>query len=201
MATPDMRIKLRAATALLAMVVAASLLAGIAQAHADYARSEPGAEAVVAAAPARVVIWFTQDMFRRQGENWIHVTGPTGEDVHSGEAVIDDDDRRQMSVDLLPELPPGVYTVAWHTLSAEDGDDHDGSFTFTLDPEAQVTSTPMIGAPTPTALPATAAPTVAPTSTTPAASRPGVACGAALAPGMGLVVLAAGLRRRPRSRQ
>jgi methionine-rich copper-binding protein CopC len=153
---------------------------------------------VVAVPPVQVDIWFSQDMFRRQGENWIHVTGPDGQAVHAGEALIDDDDRRHMTVPLQPGLPPGEYTVDWRTLSAEDGDDDEGTFTFALDPAAQVTSTPMSAA-TPTLPPsATSTPAVAPPSPT-GQGGGGSGCGGALAPVAGLV-LVAGLAGRGRRR-
>jgi methionine-rich copper-binding protein CopC len=171
---------------------------GVVYAHADYARSEPGAGAVVAEAPARVDVWFTQDMFRRQGENWLHVAGPDGAEATAGEAVIDDDDRRHLWVELLPNLPAGEYTVTWHTLSAEDGDDEEGTFTFTVDPEAQVTSTPML--PDEAALPSPTAPTgqitQAPEPT--AAPAPSSGCGQGLLPVAGLVVAGLGLGWRRR---
>jgi methionine-rich copper-binding protein CopC len=188
---------LRIAFALL-VLLSVLPLSGIARAHAGYVRSEPGAGAIVSAAPAQVDIWFSQDMFRRAGENSIQVTGPDGQPVHAGEAVIDDDDRRHMSVLLQPDLPPGEYTIAWRTLSAEDGDDEEGAFTFSLDPAAQATSTPMSAA-TPTLPPASTS-TPAPALSSPTA--PGGAsagCGAALAPVAGLV-LAAGFGRRGRRR-
>jgi copper resistance protein C len=172
---------------------AALVLAGLASAHAGYVRSEPGAGAVVAAVPTEVVIWFGQDLFRRAGENGIEVLGPDGAAVQAGEAVVDDDDRRRLSVALASGLGPGVYIVDWHSLSADDGDTDAGSFTFTYDPAADITSTPMPAAATPTALPvATAA--LASTAT-PAAAR-GVGCGGALVPALGLVAFGAGLRRR-----
>lgn len=179
---------------LLASVLACLALAGVgvAFAHADYARSEPGAGAVVAEAPARVDVWFTQDMFRRQGANWLRVTGPDGADVTAGDAVIDDDDRRHMWVELQPNLPPGEYTVAWHTLSAEDADDHDGVFTFLVDPAAQATSTPMLP---PTAVPS---PTIAAPPPTPKPA-PSAGCGQGLLPFASLLLAGLSLRRRRRS--
>ena len=201
------------AWAFLLALAAASLGVGAARAHADYARSEPGAGAILSVPPAQVEIWFTQDMFRREGENWIRVTGPGGEDVHVGEAKIDDDDRRHMTVALQPDLRPGAYTVAWRTLSAEDGDDHEGSFSFTLAPQAQVTSTPMLStaaAPTATRVEATAPASVptqaatgvttsAPPSATPAGQEGG-GCGLGLLPVAGLLAVAWGTRRRSRPR-
>jgi methionine-rich copper-binding protein CopC len=179
-------------------VIAGIYPASIARAHAAYVRSEPGAGAVVAVPPAQVEIWFSQDMFRRQGENWIRVTGPGGEAVHAGDAVIDDDDRRHLTVPLQPGLPPGEYTVAWRTLSAEDGDDDEDTFTFTLDPAAQATSTPMAAA-TPTLPPAATSPPATALPSPTAQAGGGAGCGAALAPTLGLV-LAAGFARRGRRR-
>jgi len=112
-------------------------------AHADYLRSRPGAGANVAEAPERVDIWFTQELFRRAGENWIEVVGPDGVPVQEGEAEIDDDDRAHMWVDLQAPFSPGDYRVTWRTLSAADGDTEEGEFTFRFDPQVAVTSTPM----------------------------------------------------------
>ena len=182
----------------LALAVAI-LAARIVQAHADYARSEPGAGAIVAAAPTQIEIWFTQDMFRRAGENWIRVTAPDGAEVQASEAQVDDDDRRLLRVALAPDLAPGEYTVTYRTLSSEDGDDFEGSFTFTFDPQAQVTSTPMSAAPTPTDLPATPTPVAAvPTPTPTPAPAGGLGCGASLAPLVGLVSLGLGARWKRR---
>jgi methionine-rich copper-binding protein CopC len=135
------------ARAILLAVLGGLLLVGSAQAHAEYLRSEPGHGAVVATPPARVDIWFTQELFRRQGENRIEVYGPDGQAVHLDEAQIDDDDRRHLWVLLQPGMPPGEYRVEWRSLSAEDGHPGEGDFGFTLDPQAAVTSTPMVAPP------------------------------------------------------
>lgn len=181
-------------TALLLVILGGLLGVGSVQAHADYLRSEPGAGAVVATPPARVEIWFTQDMFRRAGANWIRVTGSDGAEVQVGEAVIDDDDRRHLMVALRPDLDPGEYTVTWHTLSAEDGDEEEKSFTFTLDPQAAATSTLQSPAATITAL--APRPEAGPTPT--AAPLDGGSCGLGLVPAFGLVGLALRPRQRPR---
>jgi methionine-rich copper-binding protein CopC len=178
-----------------AVVLLASLLVlRSAYAHAAYERSAPGAGALVSTAPAQVDIWFTQDMFRRQGENWIRVSGPDGAEVQSGEAAIDDDDRRHMSVALAGDLEPGEYIVNWRTLSSEDGDSEEGTFSFTFDPQAQTTSTPMQSV-TATSLPPTSTP-VAPRPSPTVPSATGVGCAAGLVPAIGLVALTAGSRRR-----
>lgn len=126
------------------LVVLISLLAALpALAHARYERSQPGDGAVVGVPPARVDIWFSQELFRREGENWIHVEDADGARVEVGQAEVDDDDRTHLSVALQRDLLPGSYRVSWRSLSAEDGDSDKGEFNFTYDPQAQVTSTPM----------------------------------------------------------
>jgi len=165
-----------------------------AAAHSGLLRSSPGQDAVIAAAPARVELWFTQELFRRKTENTILVRGPQGSPVQNGAASLDDDDRTHLSVELLPDLPAGEYLVTWRNVSVEDGHPSEGSFRFMIDPLAQVTSTPQPAAvpseaPTPTQ-PAAAA---TPVTTTAPGSAPAGPCAAGLVPALGLLA-AAGLR-------
>jgi methionine-rich copper-binding protein CopC len=108
-------------------------------AHARYDRSDPPADAVLPEAPTEVHIWFTQELFRREGANNVEVYGPDGTRVDRQDARIDDDDRTHMIVSLQGDLPTGTYTVHWKTLSAEDGDDESGEFSFTVSPPAEST--------------------------------------------------------------
>jgi methionine-rich copper-binding protein CopC len=178
--------------ALLAAILGGLLWVGPAQAHADYGRSEPGAGAIVSTPPARVDVWFTQALFRRQGENRLRVLGPDGQAVQMGEPQIDDDDRTHMWVQLQPGLAPGVYTVEWRTLSADDGDTDEGQFAFTVDPQAVATTTP------PAAASATATRNVqlTATPTLPASGPTDSLCGVGAAPAAGVIALI--LKRRAR---
>jgi methionine-rich copper-binding protein CopC len=106
---------------------------GIAEAHADYARSEPAADAVIAMTPAEVRVWFNQELFRREGANTLEVFDVDDNRVDQQDARIDDDDRSLMLISLEPDLPPGVYTVQWQTLSSDDGHEGAGEFQFTVD--------------------------------------------------------------------
>jgi copper resistance protein C len=167
------------------------LLVGTAYAHAAYLRSQPGADAIIAVPPTRVDIWFKQELFRRQGENTIQVTGPDGAVVSVGETSVDDDDRKHIWVSLQSGLAAGKYLVAWKNVSLEDGHPSTGNFSFTLDPQAQVTSTPML-APSPTSagvvLTSTTPPLAATTTAIPTVpqSQPGP-CAASLLPVLGLL--------------
>lgn len=136
-----------------------------AAAHADFLRSDPPAGEAVRSAPERLTVWFTQELFRRAGANVLEVTGPEGDRVDLDDVAVDEADRTQMSVGLPADLPAGEYTVAWTTLSAVDGDSHEGSFTFAIDPDAP---TP---APSPEVTTPTAVATVEP-SPTPEVSAP-----------------------------
>ncbi len=144
--------------------------------HAEYDDSDPAADAVLTTAPTQVRIWFTQELFRREGMNALAVYGADGSRVDQGEPTIDDDDRTLLSVGLIAPLPDGSYTVRWQATSAEDGHTAEGEFAFTINrtgaaDSSAATSTP---APTATAVPAAPTATLAPAATaTPASGWPG----------------------------
>ena len=138
-------------------------------AHADYDDAVPAAGEIVSQAPQQVQVWFTQELFRREGQNALEVYGPDDQRVDRDDAAIDDDNRNLMTVSLQSGLPNGVYTVRWRTLSADDGDDAEGEFQFTIqvdEPEATPTAT-STAAPTAAAEPDQPSPTntAAPEST------------------------------------
>ncbi len=101
-------------------------------AHAEAGESEPPADALVVVPPEQVQITFTQDLFRREGMNRIEVYDAAGARVDLDDPVIDDDNRRLLSVSLQPALADGEYTVRWFSLSAEDGHEGEGEFRFTV---------------------------------------------------------------------
>jgi methionine-rich copper-binding protein CopC len=124
---------------LLAPLAAAGLaLAAVAVtfAHAEPARVSPGDGAVLNEPPTEIVFEMTQELARQEGQNDIDVFDEDGNEVTVVSAVIDNANRRILSVPLPSNLPPGTYTVQWKTLSAEDGDNESGSTTFTFDPNA-----------------------------------------------------------------
>ena len=179
------------------LIAGGFLFTETAHAHSAYVHSNPGADAVIATSPAKVEIWFSQELFRRKGENVIHVSGPDGLEISSGKTTIDDDDRTHIWVELNPNLPAGKYLVEWKNISVEDGHSTEGSFNFSIDSQAAVTSTPMgesnaLPTLTNTPLPASTpqpVPTEAPAST----NNP---CAGGLAPVAGLVFFDILHRRR-----
>jgi len=119
-----------------AFAIASLASPSVVSAHAELDRAEPPIGGVVRSAPERLDAWFTQNLFRREGENWLEVTDVSGNRVDDGVTVVHDEDRTHMSVGLAPDLGAGEYTVRWQSLSADDGDTAEGSFTFTIDPTA-----------------------------------------------------------------
>lgn len=120
----------------LAVVLAA--VAGLpvtsAFAHAEPAAVKPGDGAVLTERPTTYEITMTQEMARQAGRNDIVITDAAGTKVTTVSAVIDNANRKKLSVPLPSTLAPGKYTATWTTLSAEDGDEATGKLTFTYDP-------------------------------------------------------------------
>lgn len=150
------------------LAVAAGLLLGAtnASAHAGYDHSTPADGEVLAESPERVDVYFGQEMARTGGLPTLIVVNESG-DTLSEPSTLDDDDRTHMSAELPPALPEGRYTVLWHTISDDDGEEAQGAFHFFIgEPPAQATPT-VTGGETPEpgqpSLPAeTAAPTPPP---------------------------------------
>jgi methionine-rich copper-binding protein CopC len=124
-------------------------------AHAAYDHSTPGDGEVVAAEPAKIDVYFKENNAKANGLPALIVVNDTGDKVDAG-SVLDDTDRTHISDALSPGLPNGRYTVIWHTVSADDGEEAQGSFHFYIG-----------GAVTPV-------PTAAPGSATPVPSIPAV---------------------------
>lgn len=100
-----------------------------ADAHAGYERSSPADGEVVAESPAQVEVFFGQEMARSGGLPSLVVVNQSGDQVNLG-SELDDADRTRIVAPLAPALPDGRYTVIWHTLSDEDGEEAQGAFHF-----------------------------------------------------------------------
>jgi methionine-rich copper-binding protein CopC len=146
--------------ALLAAVLIVGRPASV-SAHAGYDHSEPTAGSTVGAAPATVKIWFTETV-QLSGSS-VKVTNAAGQQVDSKDLKLDpsDADHKILVVSLNPGLPAGTYTVAWKSVSADDGDEDEGQFEFTVRAAA---------VPAPAAAPAPAAKPAAQPSPSPQAA-------------------------------
>jgi methionine-rich copper-binding protein CopC len=110
-----------------ALIVAVSTES--ARGHASYDRSVPGDGEIVAESPARVDVYFTQEIRRTSELPTLIVVNQSGNQVQT-QTVLNDADRTHMYAELAPALPDGRYTVIWHTFSDDDGEEAQGAFHF-----------------------------------------------------------------------
>lgn len=106
-----------------------------ADAHAALDISDPPANAVLAAAPTQVSLWFTEPLERSYSKAVVHdqygvpVPGAMSRPGSTDNALV---------IDLPPNLPTGTYSVVWQTLSNADGHTAQAYFAFTIGTQADV---------------------------------------------------------------
>jgi len=115
-------------------VIAVALLTALihasgAAAHARYESSTPADGETVAESPAQIEVVFNQELSRSGGLPTMVVTNDAGDVIAEG-AVLNESDRTRITVEVPPSLPEGRYTVIWHNISDEDGDEAQGAFHF-----------------------------------------------------------------------
>jgi methionine-rich copper-binding protein CopC len=120
-----------------ALAISTLALGSIALAHAHYASSTPAPGQTLAASPASVLITYDSELGAGSTGT---VTNASGATVSTG-AAIDANDRTKLTIALSPSLPNGVYKVSWHSVSADDGDELDGTFFFGVGVPAPSTAT------------------------------------------------------------
>jgi methionine-rich copper-binding protein CopC len=119
----------RAALPIIAL--AASLAASApASAHAFLKSATPPVGSTVPAAPAQVVIDYTEGVEPRFST--IEVQNAAGKRVDKGDVHVAPGNNERLAVSLNP-LPPGTYKTTWHA-TAVDTHKTEGSFVFTVAP-------------------------------------------------------------------
>ncbi|MEX0683504.1 MAG: copper resistance protein CopC [Dehalococcoidia bacterium] len=112
-----------------ALLAAVLVSASGASAHARYVSSTPADGATVAESPAQIEAVFAEEMGRSGGLPTMVLVNESGDVIADG-PVLNDADRTKMTLDLPPSLPEGRYTVIWHNISDDDGDEAQGAFVF-----------------------------------------------------------------------
>jgi copper transport protein len=115
--------------ALLLVAALALALPGRAEAHALLVRSDPPINGALRESPTEVRLFMSEPLQRDFSD--ASVLNSQGRRVDFGEVGFDDFDPTAMSIPV-PRLQPGIYTVAWRTLSLVDGHTWNGSFSFTV---------------------------------------------------------------------
>ena len=120
---------MRRSISLLAML-ASSVAAGPAAAHAFLRTSSPAVGSTVQTAPKEVAITFTEGV--EPGFSTIAVTDASGARVDAGRVhLAKGGDTRLLAP--LRKLAPGTYSVVWHATSTDTHKTR-GAFTFTVAP-------------------------------------------------------------------
>ena len=98
-------------------------------AHALLLHSNPAPNAVLATSPAQVELFFSEPV--AQGLSSLIVFDQHGLQADQNDMRVDPSDSTRMTVSL-PALETGVYTVSWKAVSATDGHQTEGAFTFSI---------------------------------------------------------------------
>jgi methionine-rich copper-binding protein CopC len=110
------------------LVVALLALPAGVFAHAELRESEPPDGGTLAATPAQLTLKFSQNLVPSQ--SWVAIRDAQGGDVQLA-VTVDPNDRKVMRA-TTPQLMPGVYTIRWQSLSADDDDFAQGSYKLTV---------------------------------------------------------------------
>ena len=123
----------RAGAMLVIGLLALTLRAAPALAHATFTHGTPGPNQTVCN-PTLVDDYFAQHIVVSSTEQTydLWVTNSSGNQVDNNDNAVDPNDHTHMTVSLPPNLPSGTYTVNWSTLSDDDGDQASGSYNFTV---------------------------------------------------------------------
>jgi len=163
---------------LTAMIAAVTMIgtSGV-SAHAQFKSADPAPNATVNKAPTQIMLVFSEETSPTKSGG--SVTDASGATVSTGFKV-DLNARTNMAIALKPNLPNGVYTVQWNTLTEDDNAMANGTFAFTIQAaaaSAAATGTTPAGASAvagtaPASVTVTTAPTIAPTVTPAATTAP-----------------------------
>ncbi|OFX31548.1 MAG: hypothetical protein A2Z07_12170 [Armatimonadetes bacterium RBG_16_67_12] len=101
--------------------------------HAKLLRAEPAPGSIVKTAPRVVRAWFNDELDPKYST--LIVTDSRGRRLDDGKGGVDlnDLDRKTMLAKPRP-AGPGVYTVKWKAVSADDRYAAQGTFRFTVAP-------------------------------------------------------------------
>ena len=114
---------------LTSVFIALLLLPTSASAHAELSRSEPSQGAALGSAPSKLELWFTEEL--TPSGSSAKVYDAQRQEVDQGIYTVDPNDPTHLIVPLKP-LQDGTYTVAWTSISSNDGHVIHGTYTFTV---------------------------------------------------------------------
>ncbi len=102
---------------------------GTTSAHAELERSQPNQGAALGSSPAQIDLWFTEGL--TPSGSSLKVYDAQRQEVDKGDDTVDPNDSTHLTVSLQ-QIPDGTYTVAWKSISSDDGHVIQGTFTFSV---------------------------------------------------------------------
>jgi methionine-rich copper-binding protein CopC len=120
----------------ISIAIAAVLMSGLglpgsAWAHAKLVRAHPAPNSTVQTAPMAVRAWFSEELDAKSST--FTVWDGKGKRVDDGKGGVDLNDMDHKSMLAKVKLPgPGLYTVKWKAVSADDKFAAQGTFRFTV---------------------------------------------------------------------
>lgn len=112
---------------LLALVVVSLLGSTRASAHSEPVELEPGHDQTVAKPPRNVSAIFSEEL---APGSTLTVRNALGDVIATGRLDLDDVEHRTLVAEVV--LDAGRYTSEWEAVSAEDGDETNGSWSFAV---------------------------------------------------------------------
>jgi copper transport protein len=119
----------RAVVAVGAVLVLLVITASVASAHALLQSAEPAPNSVTKASPPTITLTFTEAPDPKLSS--VQVLDSSGASVATGRAETVAGHADELTI-AIKALADGVYTVAWRTVSAEDGHVAAGSYAFSV---------------------------------------------------------------------
>jgi len=118
---------------LAALVLIGALVAPArAWAHANLERADPAPGSQLDQAPRQLQLFFSEAV--DGGFSRVQLLNAQREPVDRGDSHVATSDPRQLAVALPEQVPNGVYTVSWRTLSAVDGHTVNGAYPLIIGP-------------------------------------------------------------------
>lgn len=113
-----------------ALIALAGMLATpAALAHAHLTQQSPAANAQVTASPQALTLNFSEGV--EPAFSGATLTGPQKEQIKTGKATRNEQDKTQLIIPLVQPLETGKYTVDWHVVSV-DGHKTKGQYSFSV---------------------------------------------------------------------
>ncbi|WP_410751426.1 CopC domain-containing protein YobA [Citrobacter sp. U14242] len=113
-----------------ALIALAGILATpAALAHAHLTQQSPAANAQVTASPQALTLNFSEGV--EPAFSGATLTGPQKEQIKTGKATRNEQDKTQLIIPLVQSLEAGKYTVDWHVVSV-DGHKTKGQYSFSV---------------------------------------------------------------------